>query len=97
MPEALISRHDRDSPAEIALPFWSFRSCHFSSRFRNVARCCKLHLVSVYAVPGCCLDIFFRVIRHKEETRETQRQTTCPIYVFFSLASLLQLIFSDAQ
>lgn len=56
MPEALISRHDRDSRVEIALPFWSFCGCHFSSRFRNVARCCIAHPISAYAVPGWCLD-----------------------------------------
>lgn len=56
MPEALISRHDRDSLVEIALPFWFFCSCHFSSRFRNVPRCCVLHRISAYAVRGWCLD-----------------------------------------
>lgn len=83
MPEALISGHDRDSLVEIALPFWSFHSCHFSSGFRNVARCCTLHPVSAYAVPGWHQDretIFqgYKEWKWKEGDTETSNLSKIP-------------------
>lgn len=94
MPEALISRHDRDSLVKTALPFWSFHSVHFSSRCRNVARCHILHPISACAVPGWHLDgeticQGYQTLKGKEGNVET-------IYLFFFLASLLQWSFCDA-
>lgn len=55
-----------------------------------------LYLLMLYLAGIKTEKQFFRVIKNENERKETQRQATCPRYLFFSLTALLQTIFCGA-